>query len=145
MKKIVVDASVAVKWLNQHNEESTEQAFALLESARNGDIDMITSDLLVHEVFNALVRGKGIADEELNEAYKDFFLFPFTIVSTDQGIARLAGVVAQKFLMSIYDAVYVALALKLDALLITANFRHQGKVGDVGLVMDLVQWKGLER
>ena len=141
MDAIVVDASIVVKWLNQEKEQSTEKAFAVLESAREGRVDLISTDILIHEVFNALVRGKGVRGEHLQKAFTAFCLFPISIIPTDKTLIASTILIAEQYGMTIYDALYVALAIDEDVILLTANIRHQGRMKRVAVV-DLADWQG---
>lgn len=126
-KGFVVDASVAVKWLNQRSEENADRAVALLAAAADGQCHLYTSDLLTHEVMNALIRGKQLTGRMLERAVDVFFKLPITIVATAPPIAARASLIAAEFHMTFYDAVYVALAHERGVPLVTANVKHQGK------------------
>lgn len=136
----VVDASVAVKWLNMEREEATREALALLRGAVERRWQLVSSDLLPHEVSNALLRGKGLRGAFLEEAIDLFFSLPVITVRTDLALARTAAVIAEEYAITFYDAIYVAIAYERSLPLITANIRHQGRASRV-TVLDVAQWK----
>lgn len=135
----VVDASVVVKWLNVDREGATREALALLRGAVENQWKLVSSDLLPHEVCNALLRGKGLRGALLEEAVDLFFSLPIVSFRTDLSIVRTAAVIADEYALTFYDAVYVAVASIQAIPLITANVRHQGRVSNV-TVLDVAHW-----
>lgn len=136
---VVVDASVVVKWLNRENELYVEEAKDMLMSAVGGFYTLVVSDVTVHEVFNALIRGKQLKGAMLKEAIETYFLSPLHVVQTSQRIAATAALIAEKDGVTFYDAVYCAVALEYDAPLITANPKHQRSREGI-MVISLDQW-----
>lgn len=115
----VVDASVAAKWL--FAEPHSEQAAALL----TGGEDLLTVDLLFAEVGN--VAWKKLARENLS--YQDAAHALADLREIDLAVHPVAELMekalklAQDHKRSFYDASYLALAVREDAPLITADLR----------------------
>lgn len=112
---VVVDASVAVKWLVR--EADSDKAFALRM------LRMYAPALLVAECGNALcrkVRTGEVASEDAAPRLKALRHAPVTLMP-DQELAQDAVPVAVELAHPIYDCLYVALAVQLDAPLITAD------------------------
>jgi len=139
MDSYIVDASVVVKWLNQDRELSTRQAFSLLRGARHGNYTLLSSDLLIHEVLNVLIRSKRMAGVELAEAIETLFLLPYNAVPTTKDLATTAGQIAEKYGMTFYDAIYVALAYTKKSPLVTGNLKDQDKFPEVAVV-NIANW-----
>ncbi len=126
MTPIVVDASVAVKWcLPAQDEEFVSQAEEILASYRAGRESFLVPDLFWLEVGNALWRAvlKQRIDPEM--AGRNFrtisdLKIP-TIPSFDLVPHALRLAVTHGG--TVYDSVYVALALRAKADLITADER----------------------
>ena len=126
MTSVVVDASVAVKWcLPLVREELVAEAEQLLESSRSNDVRFLVPDLFWVEVANAL--WKAVRRNEIsanNAAAAMSFL-------RDLDIATLASIdiVPQALDLAIthgrtvYDSLYVALAMQSKSSLITADER----------------------
>lgn len=121
MLSFVIDASVIVKWLNQDREQHTEQAMLLLTGAALGTHRLVTADLALFEVLNALIRGKGLTGRVLEMALENFFLLPLGRQQTTTRIASLAVLIAQEQKITFYDAVYLAHAQEHGVPLVTAN------------------------
>ena len=139
--KFVLDASVAAKWLLPAEGESlTEEALFLLQSYSQGQIDLVVPDVFWAETANVLWKAvrvnrcpKGAAETAL-EFLKQRRL-P-TVSSLE--LIDLAFALAGSFGRTVYDSLYVALALESKAEMITADRRLVNAVAS-----DLpVKWLG---
>jgi predicted nucleic acid-binding protein len=123
---VVVDASVAVKWcLPSVREELVAEAEELLESSRRDQVRFLVPDLFWVEVANALwkaVRRNEISSNNAAAAMSflrdlDIATLPsFDIVPQALDLAITHG-------RTVYDSLYVALALQSKSSLITADER----------------------
>ena len=115
---LVVDASVAVKWVLR--EVGSEAADGLL------DHEGLTAPALwLAEAANALWRRVRIAEitaEEANERLLELHNAPVTSVAIEPNLAR-ALTLATEIAHPIYDCLYLALALHLDTHVVTADRR----------------------
>jgi predicted nucleic acid-binding protein len=92
----ILDASVIVKLLNQENESHTKEALDIIERAARGIIAVSTSELAVYEVFNALIKGKGLTGRPLQKATEAFYLLPLSFLPTIRTVAVSAAIIAEK-------------------------------------------------
>lgn len=116
---IVVDASVAVRWLVQlpHHEE----ARAMLGSGNR----LAAPEFLPAEVGSALtklVRAKALSPADGLEAFQDFFRAPVRMLPI-RGVADRAMRLALKHGQSFYDCLYLTLAEAEQGLFATADRR----------------------
>jgi predicted nucleic acid-binding protein len=122
---VVVDASVALKWLIAEEDSET----ALLVRA---DHDIAAPDLLFIECRNALlskVRRRELQRTEAEEAQGALEEIGSGItVLPSLPILRQAFVIALDLAEPIYDCIYLAAALATDRKLITADVRFASKV-----------------
>jgi len=137
--KFTVDTSVVVKWLNQEGESDTNQALSLLHAAKRNELLLLSSDLIPIEVSNALVWSKKLRNKLLEEAIHDLFSFPVQLITTDEALASEAGKISQEYGITIYDAMYLAVAMKQNASLITADSKHQTQFKKIS-VINLANW-----
>jgi predicted nucleic acid-binding protein len=126
LTRVVVDASVAAKWcLPAQREELVPQAEELLASYRRNEIRFLVPDLFWAELANVLwkaARSGRISTERAASA--------LSLVS-DLGIPTVASfdLLPQAFSLAIshsrtvYDSLYVALALQFNTEMITADER----------------------
>lgn len=119
MKRLVLDASVAVKLL--FLEEMTDTAETCLDRAQT----ILAPDLMLAEVGNVIwkrFRSGGIAEEAARQTFETLNRLPVQFVS----VADLVGDaldLAMHLDRSVYDCVYLALAMKRSAPLVTADKR----------------------
>ena len=115
---LIVDASVAVKWIVE--EPLRDEA---LELVRLNDV--VVPDLLPAEVRNALVnrvRRRLSTIEEARAAATAFRAIPLIIERSSDQLER-AFDLALAFEHPVYDCLYLALAMARDLHLVTADLR----------------------
>jgi predicted nucleic acid-binding protein len=117
----VVDASVLVKWFLHQQEANRDRALALRELHISGRSTIFIPQLALLEVLNA-VRFSPTAKEEDGalalEALEDLHL---ETKPPEIALVRKANAIAWAYKITIYDAVYVALAEQVGYPLITAD------------------------
>ena len=127
MTSLIIDTSVAVKWLNQDNEEHIEKADKILEDVRDGKVELFAPELLKYEVGNALLFGKKISSNDIKHLMSIFYSLPITFVPENIHLANETYSLAQNFSITYYYASFMSLAKEHGAILITENIKHQGK------------------
>ena len=117
--RLVVDASIAVKWLVK--EENSHLAFRLFEERH----ELFAPRLMASEVGNALSRkarmGEIIQDQALELAAGISEIA--VIWADDESIIPDAVRLSLDLNHSVYDCVYLALANRINATMITADTR----------------------
>jgi predicted nucleic acid-binding protein len=140
----VVDASVIVKWFLHHQEADRDRALALRDLHISGRSTIHIPRLALLEVLNA-IRFSPRADEEAGEtalaALQDLHL---EIKPDDVAVLRKANAIAWAYKITIYDALYVALAEQVGYPLITADEVMVKKLKGHSIVLPLreVDFKG---
>lgn len=117
--RLVVDASVAVKWLV--SEDGSDIARKLVA---NGD-DLHAPRLMASEIANALWRKAQLNEIEYDDPGARLALMPEMPVrwNADETVCADAARLALALNHPVYDCVYLALAHRIDAVLITADLR----------------------
>ncbi len=128
---VVVDASVAFKWLVSENEGSVEAAHELLRDHIAGRIRLVAPTLLAHELFGALARD-GRALLGLGDAMDAFFELDVRLIAPDQSLFAEASRMVAEGSVSAPDSAYAALAHTLGCALVTAD-RQLARAGGTGL------------
>ena len=124
MKTWVIDANVAAKWvLPPSNEQLLGQALALLDRHRVGEIHFVVPDLFWAEVGNVL--WKAARQGRCSMASASDSLAALTarqlVTVPSQGLVEAAFNIAATFHRTVYDSLYVALAIEGRTQLITAD------------------------
>ena len=118
---VVVDASVAVKWLFE--EEFSDRALALRGEWKKKDISLCAPDWMMIELHNVVwkkvQRGHLAADDPLLQRSPAFELDLNWIPTRTLLPPSLR--LAVQFKISVYDAIYVALAQGLQCPFVTAD------------------------
>ena len=117
-EKKIVDASVIVKWFV--DEEDSDRALALREEHRRGDTLLVIPEIALAEVINAL-RYKHTDFSALQEAIKSLWDVQLHVEHLSSDLLAQASKLALQYKLSIYDALYAALATRFGCTLITAD------------------------
>lgn len=115
--KIVLDASIAVKWFA--DEIHADAARRLLTDR----YDLLAPELIYAEVANAFLkrwRRKEMSRESVDDAVTQFRRAPLKTAAV-VGLLAAAWRIAARHDRSIYDALYVALASSQSCALVTAD------------------------
>jgi predicted nucleic acid-binding protein len=126
VKTYVVDASVAAKWiLPASGETLTREALELLESYAVGEVRFIVPDLFWAELANVL--WKAVKQARLRASSAESGLHAmrdrnFPTISSHTLLVE-AFAIATAFDRTVYDALYVALAVDSKSQLVTADER----------------------
>jgi predicted nucleic acid-binding protein len=133
----VVDASVLVKWFLHHQERDRERALALRELHIVGRSTIFIPELALLEVLNAIrfsPKAKEEDGEMALEALQDLHL---ETKPPEFDLVRKANAIAWAYKITIYDAIYVALAEQVGYPLITADEAMIGKLTGHSIVVPL--------
>jgi predicted nucleic acid-binding protein len=125
VRTLVVDASIAVKWVVE--EEGTAQALRLLKRSR-----LIAPELLLAECANILwkkIRRDELSNEEALLAARLLQSADLELAST-RSLMEPATRIAIELDHPAYDCVYLALAAERDCPFVTADERLLGKLDE---------------
>ena len=129
LRRIVVDASVAVKWFVP--EEGSGPARRLKRGYEEGEIDALSPGLMVFEVANALRYHPEIRLDASDLALAIASLEGMSItVEMGEGCWARAFELSLRERVSVYDAVYLALAIQSDAVFVTADKKLRDGLSD---------------
>jgi predicted nucleic acid-binding protein len=121
MARVVADASVIVKLFV--NEVYTNKALELINDYASETIAIAVPSLLVYEVLNGVRfnTSKKFSSEELKKVAETIQEYNFTVMQPSQNLLEEAIKMSHKYSLTIYDAIYVALASIQNAVLYTAD------------------------
>ena len=122
--KIVIDASVALKWQFK-DEFETEAAMDMLSDFMNGKTELVSPALFAYEIVNALtiaVVRKRLPGKEGADAINDILSLGIKLIDFS-GFEKLTFSLAQAYKRSAYDCAYLSLAEKEDSPLYTGDKR----------------------
>jgi len=129
---IVLDASVLLKWALKGPEESdSSKALVLLENWAAGMFEIALPKLWAYEVGNVLGMKHPSRADELMEI---FIGYSFVEVGISPEICRTTYSLVRKCRVSFYDAVYHAVALRSQGILITADEAYHRNAAGFGCI-----------
>lgn len=124
-QSLVLDASVGVKWFSSGDETSLAQALAIRDAHIGGYVVIVVPDLFFYEVANAITQKKNIPSEAVLLAVTSMFALSITSIPIEADLLDIAVRLSRQIDITIYDSIYIAVAMKHNYPLITANPRHQ--------------------
>jgi len=134
MKRLVVDASVAIKWLvpTLPEEADVDQALALITQVELGNIILYQPPHFVSEVMGVIAR---ISPEEAFGILGDLLNTPF-FSEENSAIYTAATELSIRFNHHLFDTLYHAVALQIPgATLVTADQRYYDKAKYEGQII----------
>jgi predicted nucleic acid-binding protein len=128
MNSLVVDASVTIKWFVP--EKGSLEAIKLLKSSSR----LFAPDIIRPEVGNILWKlntRQLLTTNETLQIIADFLSTPIEICSSDS-LMTLAFEIAIATRRTVYDSLYLALAIERNSVMITADRRFANALKNTG-------------
>lgn len=134
---IVVDASVAIKWIAP-DEQNSKEALSLLELHKKQKEEIIVPRLLFYEVANALATKSKTNRETIREDLRILIDANLKIYEEKPNEFVSFAIYAKERGTSVYDMAYAIIAKKEKIKLITADerFKEKTKFSFVVLLKD---------
>ena len=117
----IIDASVCVKWFSGDKEKDIEKADLLKNQHLNKEVLLVAPDLLIFEITNALSFNPSFDFDKTSRAIDSLFLMEIKFFKTNHDLVLESIKIRFEKNITIYDAVYIAVAKKLNSQLITAD------------------------
>jgi predicted nucleic acid-binding protein len=133
-KRIVLDASVAVKWF--HDEEFTREALKIRDAADKGRLEIIVPSIFPYEVINALRKPPNLFEkEQLKSAGESIELRGLLGENADKGDLSTILELTFKHSINPYDASYMLMASRFKTRVITADKKLAKSIGNEDLAL----------
>ena len=117
---VVIDSSVALKWLKPQGEVHVAEARALLGDQEAGLIMLVAPTHLLLEIMNALWSHHATAGQ-IKRAVELLRKLRLDFVEPDAVLLARAAEMAVEHRITVYDALFAALAERLTCELVTAD------------------------
>jgi predicted nucleic acid-binding protein len=118
---IVLDASVAIKWFKDKDENYIDLALSIQVKKLTGEVEIIVPDLFFLEVLNAFLTKPALTREDISNIKESLLKMNMKIVYPDSKILGKTIDIALKNNLTFYDALYIATAEANDAILYTED------------------------
>jgi len=135
---VVVDASVSIKWFFQASaqEQDTEQAIAMLLQVQSGQLTLVQPAHWLPEVVAVITRIRP----EIAELAIDYLSAMEVKVQQDSDILKTAARLSGQLSHHLFDTLYHALAIHLNAVFVTADEKYYRKAETMGCIQLLSDW-----
>lgn len=117
----VLDTSVAVKWFSPENENCLSQAQQVFNDIESEKVRVWTLDILLVELTNALLISKKLAPDICKNACQVVLKSSIECMPLSSELLFVALELSALYKQTIYDALFLALAQKKNAKVITAD------------------------
>ena len=138
---IVLDASVAVKWFNEKNEDHIKNAIKIQDQKISGFLEIIVPDLFLLEVLNAFQTNSGFDPEDISIIQQSLQKLNLKIVYPDNAILEDTVKIASASDLTIYDSLYIAVAKVYEAPLYTEDKRILSCSSKYELIRHIKEYK----
>lgn len=137
---ILVDSSVAFKWLKNRDEPFYEKAATLLEQHLKGEIRIMVPGLLFVEIANALSTKTATRPKAIRSSLRVLYDFGLEVYRESEEDVITASLFARKYKTSVYDMLYAVIAKKTGTELVTADeqFVRRAKFSHIRLLSEYV-------
>lgn len=137
--RLVIDASVLVKWIfpESPEEPDIDIALSLLEDVRQGRIEVVQPPHWLLEVAAVVFRSRP----EIAETVIDLFEAMEFPVAAEPAVLKRASRMAAQLNHHLFDTLYHSVALERGAILITADHRYVVKARSLGGIVVLQDWR----
>lgn len=130
---IVLDASVALKWIFV-DQDGAEDALAIRNEHISGENEVAVPSLFFYEIADVLATKVRLSASEAQAAFRLFSDFELQVCDLDADDFLEAVRISHNNRISVYDACYLVLALRLGCRLATADVKFREKVSEYGVV-----------
>ncbi len=118
---IVLDASVAIKWFKDEDENYVDLALCIQKKKLTGEVEIIVPDLFFLEVLNAFLTKPALTLEDMKNIKESLLKMNMKIVYPESKLLGKTIHIASKNNLTFYDALYIATAEANDAILYTED------------------------
>lgn len=124
---VVIDTSVVFKWFAD-TEEKREEAKKFLVGHLNKTEPIIVPDLLLYEITNAWATKTALTQEDVLENLTLLKKYALNIAPVTFSLVTKAAKLSKTYSISVYDAIYIALAQEKGIRIVTADEKLVRKV-----------------
>jgi predicted nucleic acid-binding protein len=135
---VIVDASVSCKWFFKESaqEQDTEQAIQLLKQVYSGQVTLVQPAHWLSEVIAVIT----CVRPEIAEQAVDYLSAMSLKIHQDTESLTTAVRLSRQLSHHLFDTIYHALAINLNAVFVTADDKYFRKAQSLGFIQRLDTW-----
>lgn len=119
-KKYILDTSIIIKWYSTDNENYLDCARLFYDQVKTNQAIIVSLDIIAYELLNFFIFKFNLPEDKIKKVLSEIYDIIF-LISINKAILEEAYKVARIIKNSIYDSSFVALSLKLNFPLFTAD------------------------
>ncbi len=135
---VVVDTGVSIKWFFpvSAQEQDTDQAVSVLRQVQSGQVTLVQPAHWLPEVVAVITRIRP----EIAEQAIDYLTAMEVKVQQDADVLKAAARLSRQFSHHLFDTLYHALAIQLNAVFVSADEKYYRKAETAGCIQLLSDW-----
>lgn len=139
MVLLVLDTSVILKWFTE--ETHSDVAVKLRNEFYRGIHGIVEPDLMIYEFANALNYNPNYTAEDVKKAIDSLVELQIDVMAPTIRLLKDASEIAKKHDITVYDAVFVALAKSIGAVFVTADKKLHNRIKELGFARFIADFK----
>jgi predicted nucleic acid-binding protein len=141
--KLVVDASIGIKWFKEENEKNVDLAIGLLRLQLENNIELIVPDLFFYEVMNILLLKTNFDLQDTQLSLDKLTKLNMNIIHPDKEVMFSALNISKSSNLTFYDSLYLSVAQHFSAVLVTDDSKILQNRGNYGFIKNLEELMGV--
>jgi len=137
VKTYVLDTSIIIKWFSEYDEDDLDKALNLRNNILANKCSIITPDLMLYELANALRYNTQFTDKDVKDAIKSVIDIGLDVRKVEAIVITRAVEIAFKYNVTVYDAYFLALSQAEKKTFITADYKFIKRLKDLKNIMRL--------
>src|SRR4030042_4262847 len=105
--KLIIDASIGIKWFKKEDEKDVLMAMNLLKKYQAKDFEILIPDFFLFEVINALCINTSLNTTGLQDVFRQIIQLHFTVVIPDEQLVFSSIIISKSTGLSFYDSIYI--------------------------------------
>lgn len=118
--KYILDTSIIIKWYSPENKDDLDLAMLFYQQVKENQVIIISLDLMVYELLNFFICRLKLPEDKLSKILSEIYDILF-IINSNKALHEEAYKIANILKNPIYDSSFVALSVKLQYPLFTAD------------------------
>jgi len=140
MIKVMIDASVGVKWFKTDNEIYVDLALEIKKQKLLNKIEIVVPDLFILEVVNALLTKSNYDINDLIVIEEVLYRMNMQLIFTNHYLLNNAIKIANTASLTIYDSIYVVAAQVYETLLFTDDKKILANKNNFSFIKSLSEY-----
>ena len=141
--RLVVDASIGIKWFKEENEKNVDLAISLLRLQLENKIELVVPDLFFYEVLNILLIKTNFDLQDTQTSLDKLIKLNMDIIHPDEKVMFSALNISKSINLTFYDSLYLSVAQNFNAVLVTDDKKILQNKDNYGFIKNLEELVGM--